>query len=111
MFLLKVSDFGVYMFDFIRYVIAGIVAWGIGCGEKDVPGVYAAVADDLCFIDWATKCKAGNKYADFYDYPQCNNWIDKEISTPEQQYAAKARELKNSCVGLNLSNFEKRNGN
>ena len=32
-----------------RYVQAGIVAWGIGCGDVNVPGVYADVAQ---FRDW-----------------------------------------------------------
>ncbi|XP_071520813.1 inactive CLIP domain-containing serine protease A3-like isoform X2 [Panulirus ornatus] len=32
-----------------RYVVAGITAWGIGCGQKDVPGVYA---DVQYFRDW-----------------------------------------------------------
>nr|XP_034838303.1 phenoloxidase-activating factor 2-like isoform X1 [Maniola hyperantus] len=27
-----------------RYRLAGLVAWGIGCGQKDVPAVYARVA-------------------------------------------------------------------
>lgn len=26
-----------------RYVQVGIVAWGIGCGEQSLPGVYANV--------------------------------------------------------------------
>ncbi|XP_039762202.1 phenoloxidase-activating factor 2-like isoform X2 [Pararge aegeria] len=27
-----------------RYKLSGLVAWGIGCGQKDVPAVYARVA-------------------------------------------------------------------
>ncbi len=26
-----------------RYMQVGIVAWGIGCGENSVPGVYASI--------------------------------------------------------------------
>ncbi|XP_046748894.1 phenoloxidase-activating factor 2 isoform X2 [Diprion similis] len=37
--------------DPTRYVQAGIVAWGIGCGEKRVPGVYANVARLRAWID------------------------------------------------------------
>ena len=34
-----------------RYIQAGIVAWGIGCGENGVPGVYANVARAREWID------------------------------------------------------------
>lgn len=34
-----------------RYEQAGIVAWGIGCGQRDVPGVYANVALYRNWID------------------------------------------------------------
>ena len=30
---------------------AGIVSWGIGCGERNVPAVYASVASATCWID------------------------------------------------------------
>lgn len=32
-----------------RYAQVGIVAWGIGCGENDIPGVYVNVA---LYTDW-----------------------------------------------------------
>ncbi|XP_043207781.1 phenoloxidase-activating factor 2-like [Amphibalanus amphitrite] len=32
-----------------RYVHGGVVAWGIGCGEKGIPGVYA---DPQYFLYW-----------------------------------------------------------
>lgn len=34
-----------------RYQQAGIVAWGIGCGEDGTPGVYANVAHVRDWID------------------------------------------------------------
>ncbi|XP_045456823.1 phenoloxidase-activating factor 2-like [Melitaea cinxia] len=32
-----------------RYKLAGLVAWGVGCGQKDVPAVYARVS---MFRNW-----------------------------------------------------------
>ena len=34
-----------------RYVHGGVVAWGIGCGEKGIPGVYADPQQFLYWID------------------------------------------------------------
>ncbi|XP_034233747.1 phenoloxidase-activating factor 2-like [Thrips palmi] len=39
--------------DDSRYVYAGIVSWGIGCGTADVPGVYADVAMFRTWIEEA----------------------------------------------------------
>merc|ERR1712012_857879 len=36
-------------FDPTSYVQAGIVAWGIGCGEDNTPGVYASVSKGVCW--------------------------------------------------------------
>merc|ERR1712020_201353 len=33
-----------------EYVLAGIISWGINCGKKDIPGVYASVVKALPFI-------------------------------------------------------------
>merc|ERR1712203_481565 len=45
-----------------RFVQVGIVAWGIGCGQAEVPGVYTAVAEQACWIDWAMRCRLGSAY-------------------------------------------------
>ena len=45
----------------------GITAWGIGCGQSGVPGAYASISSNLCFIDWAIKCKEQSVYQDYID--------------------------------------------
>ncbi|PNJ34674.1 PLAT isoform 7 [Pongo abelii] len=32
-----------------RMTLVGIISWGLGCGEKDVPGVYTKVTN---YLDW-----------------------------------------------------------
>ena len=84
------------------------MAWGIGCGKPNVPGVYVSIAEVVCWIDWVTKCKHGNDYGYFYNYPQCANWIDEEISFLEQSYDPidrvylnRAKIMKSSCQRSN----------
>lgn len=49
-----------------RFYQAGIVAWGIGCGENNVPGVYANVA---LFRDWIDEqMRAHNLDISSYQY-------------------------------------------
>merc|ERR1712025_469858 len=58
-----------------RNVLAGVVAFGIGCGQKDVPEIFASVQDALCFIDYDVKCKHGNEFISTIDYAkECSNW-------------------------------------
>lgn len=52
------------------YVLTGITAWGISCGEKDVPGVYA---DVQAFVPWVEAVLAGTYDASsFHNQPKQN---------------------------------------
>ena len=46
--------------DPTRYVQVGIVAWGIGCGQRGVPGVYASVSKLLEWIHAHLDDEAGH---------------------------------------------------
>merc|ERR1712002_576348 len=68
------------------YVQSGIVAWGIGCGEDNTPGVYASVSKGACWIDYAMTRHYGELSGDFTSYwgyaaEQCQVWMDQEIAS------------------------------
>merc|ERR1712211_52963 len=72
-------------YDPNTYVQAGIVAWGIGCGENGTPGVYADVAKATCWIDQAISCHYGASSGDFSSYfgytsNVCQTWYENKIS-------------------------------
>jgi len=58
-----------------QYVQVGVVAWGIGCGQAEVPGVYTSVPEQVCWIDWAMKCHLGEAYSLQYGQ-ECQRWYD-----------------------------------
>merc|ERR1712232_830094 len=71
------------------YIQAGIVAWGIGCGEDGTPGVYADVSQAVCWIDQAVSCYYGGlgseePYENFpsvfgYTSDQCQVWLQNKV--------------------------------
>jgi len=72
-------------YDPNTYVQAGIVAWGIGCGENGVPGVYADVSKATCWIDQQISCHQGastGNYNSYFGYTSnvCGAWFDNKIS-------------------------------
>jgi len=72
-------------FDPNTYVQAGIVAWGIGCGEDGTPGVYASVSEAVCWIDFAMSCYYSKKSGDFSSYwglseNSCGTWMESKLS-------------------------------
>jgi hypothetical protein len=75
------------------YVQAGIVAWGIGCGEDNTPGVYASVSKGVCWIDYAMTCQLGRQTGSFSSYwgysaQQCQSWMDGEVVRLSQEVTA-----------------------
>ena len=96
------------VFLFIRYVLAGAVAGvlpGGQCGTSNLPAAYASVANNICFIHWATKCKSKEAYKQYFWYPQCDKWIE-EISEIvagyedyyQDYYVKDIDNLKESCI-------------
>merc|ERR1712059_109884 len=53
--------------DSDRWVQAGIVSWGIGCGEKGIPSVYADVSRASCWVDYevANTLRSGDSHFGF----------------------------------------------
>merc|ERR1711936_25556 len=78
--------------DPFTYVQAGVVAWGIGCGEDATPGVYASVSKAVCWIDYAMSCHQGRTSGDFSSYwghsHQCQAWMDGELNGLNQEVLA-----------------------
>merc|ERR1712211_54213 len=77
----------------LTYVQAGIVAWGIGCGEDGTPGVYADVAKASCWIDSAITCNYGDvsgSYNSYFGYTSdvCQAWMDGKIAELERKKVA-----------------------
>jgi len=69
----------------ITYEQVGIVAWGIGCGEQGIPGVYASVSEAVCWIDYAMTCYYGENKNDFNsywsnDYGTCGVWFENKLN-------------------------------
>merc|ERR1712236_16605 len=75
-------------YDPNTYVQAGIVAWGIGCGEDGTPGVYASVSRAGCGIAYAMSCHYGAISGDYNSYNGytsnvCQVWMDNKIADLE----------------------------
>jgi len=75
-------------YDPYTYIQTGVVAWGIGCGEDNVPGVYASVSQAVCWIDLAMSCKAGSS-SSYWGYGrECQDWWDTLHTTLNTQVQA-----------------------
>merc|ERR1712079_391851 len=77
-------------YDPNTYVQAGMVAWGIGCGEDGTPGVYASVSKALCWVDYAMSCHYGASTGDYNSYNGytsnvCQDWMNNKIADLEKK--------------------------
>merc|ERR1712211_158163 len=90
-------------YDPNTYVQAGIVAWGIGCGEQGTPGVYADVSTATCWIDQAITCHYGassGNYNSFMGYTSnvCQTWYQNKIETLQQRPTLLASSARSSIT-------------
>jgi len=77
-------------YDPNTYYQAGIVAWGIGCGETGTPGVYADVSKATCWIDQQMTCHYGSITGDYNSYNGytsnvCGTWYQNKIADLTQK--------------------------
>ena len=67
------------------YTQAGLVAWGIGCGGA-TPGVYAALAEAVCWIDMTVSCQLTQPsqagYPSYFGYyaESCGSWLEDKLA-------------------------------
>jgi hypothetical protein len=77
-------------YDPNTYIQAGIVAWGVGCGEDGTPGVYADVSQATCWIDSAISCYYGattGSSPSYFGYTSdvCQVWLESKINDLEKK--------------------------
>merc|ERR1719278_1404700 len=71
-------------YDPNTYIQAGIVAWGVGCGEDGTPGVYADVSQASCWIDSVISCYQGTGeegVPSYFGYTSdvCQVWLETKV--------------------------------
>ncbi|CAB4065922.1 Phenoloxidase-activating factor 2 [Lepeophtheirus salmonis] len=62
-----------------------------GSPLKGNPGVYANVADGICFIHWATRCKT--ELQNYFQISGCENWVHDETQALRYQNERFQRKL------------------
>ena len=94
---------------YFRNVLAGIIAFGIGCGNSNVPDVFASIQNALCFIDYDIKCKHNKDFITHIDYEKdCSTWYEDTIQELKAQpqvkiikrYLKRTEALETTCKEL-----------
>merc|ERR1711918_289962 len=66
------------------YIQAGIVAFGVGCGDDGIPGVYSDVSQASCWIDSVISCYQGTGeegVPSYFGYTSdvCQVWLEMKV--------------------------------
>lgn len=66
------------------YIQAGIVAFGVGCGDDGIPGVYSDVSQASCWIDSVISCYQGTGeegVPSYFGYTSdvCQVWLETKV--------------------------------
>merc|ERR1712115_634957 len=99
-------------YDPYTYIQTGVVAWGIGCGEDNVPGVYASVSQAVCWIDYAMSCKAGSS-SSYWGYGrECQDWwntlhttLNTQVQAMQDQTLAGRKKIKALSEGVQAQKY------
>jgi len=108
--------------DINSYVQAGIVAWGIGCGENGTPGVYASVSEAVCWIDYSMSLYYGalsqpNDYSSYWGLDQglnnCYTWMQNKLAelkiksdgSPDSRDGREAKKVQDYYTQYNVYNI------
>ena len=93
-----------------RNVLAGIIAFGVGCGLEEVPDVFASIQYALCFIDYDIKCKHNKDFITHVDYGKyCSMWHPDLVKQLEEAgtiikiiktYLKRMKDLESTCKKL-----------
>ena len=75
---------------------AGIVSFGIGCAEKDVPAVYADVAYAACWIDQ----EVGSYFTEIYIYQLNHAQVSNYSFETESYFGYTEKDCPNNVYGL-----------